>query len=140
MKNNLEKSKTREKAWIYQIHVMYAALIAVGIVMVQPFLFHGQLVGTSAKVCVVAFSLAIPMLSALLLLNYEEDFRVHMSHSKTVAATKGLAVLTAFIGITAGFWHMNELSGIGILVGSAIGLVAYAFGYEVLYRERRSKT
>jgi hypothetical protein len=50
-----------------QSTVIYTALIGTGIVMVQPYLTSTDL-GTPAFISVAAFSVAIPLLAALLLL------------------------------------------------------------------------
>src|SRR5690349_13596162 len=60
--------------WIRQNNVIYGGLIAVGLILVQPFLTTTTL-DWSAKVCVLAFSAAIPLLAALVLVNYQESFR-----------------------------------------------------------------
>src|SRR5690348_7827468 len=52
--------------WIRQNNVIYGGLIAVGLILVQPFLTTTTL-DWSAKVCVLAFSAAIPLLAALVL-------------------------------------------------------------------------
>jgi hypothetical protein len=48
-----------------------ARLIAIGVAMVHPFLTAASL-DLTAKICVVAFSLAIPLLAALVLVNRQE--------------------------------------------------------------------
>jgi hypothetical protein len=44
-------------------HLIYSGLIVIGVYLVQPFLVAGTL-DLSARVCVVAFSVAIPLLAA----------------------------------------------------------------------------
>ena len=51
-----------EQEWIRQNNVMYGGLIGIGIVMVQPFLSVSSL-DFPAWICVVAFSVAIPLLA-----------------------------------------------------------------------------
>jgi hypothetical protein len=57
--------------WLRQNNLIYGGLIGIGVLMVQPFLTAGSL-DLSAKVCVVAFSVAIPLLAALVLVNQQE--------------------------------------------------------------------
>ena len=64
----------QQREWIRQNNVIYGGLIAVGLILVQPFLTTTTL-DWSAKVCVLAFSAAIPLLAALVLVNYQESFR-----------------------------------------------------------------
>jgi hypothetical protein len=70
----------QEQAWIRQLSLIYSALIGIGVVMVTPFLTAASL-DLSAKVCVVTFSVAIPLLAALVLVNRQELFRRRMTRS-----------------------------------------------------------
>jgi hypothetical protein len=49
-------------------------LIGIGVVMIQPFLTAASL-DLTAKICVIAFSVAISLLAALVLVNRQEVFR-----------------------------------------------------------------
>jgi hypothetical protein len=53
-----------KQEWLRQLSLIYSGLIGIGVVMVQPFLTAAS-PDLSAMVCVVAFSLAIPLLAAL---------------------------------------------------------------------------
>lgn len=128
-----EASNEQKKAWIEQIHVIYGALIAVSLLMLQPFLFRGQVSGISAEVCVIAFSIAIPILAALSLLNYEEEYRRRIVYSPVVAFVRLVGQSTAFVGLVAGFWHISIWAGLGVIISGAVGLVAYTIGYKSLY-------
>ena len=63
-----------EQELVQQNSLGYGGLIAIGVVMVQPFLTAASL-DLSARVCIVAFSVAIPLLAALVLVNRQEVFR-----------------------------------------------------------------
>jgi hypothetical protein len=52
--------------------------------MVQPFLTAASL-DLSAKICVVAFSVAIPLLAVLVLVNRQEAFRRRLTRSVLLA-------------------------------------------------------
>ena len=58
-------------------------LIAIGAIMVQPFLTATSL-DLSAKICVIAFAAAIPLLAALVVVNHQEAFRGRRSKSRIV--------------------------------------------------------
>jgi hypothetical protein len=64
------KDPAHEEEWLRQLNVIYGGLIVLGVYRVQPFLTAASL-DRSAKVCVVAFSLAIPLLAALVLVNLQ---------------------------------------------------------------------
>ena len=76
---------TPVQEWLRQNNLIYGGLIAIGVYvyMVQPFLTAGSL-DLSARICVVAFSVAIPLLAGLLVLNRQEIFlRVEQGHPPT---------------------------------------------------------
>jgi hypothetical protein len=67
--------------------------------MVQPFLTAASL-DLSATICVVAFSVAIPLLAALVLVNQHEVFRRRVTKSVLVETTRVVAQLCAFVGVS----------------------------------------
>ena len=103
-----------------QLGLIYGGLILIGVYMVQPFLTAPSL-DASAKVSIVAFAVAIPLLAALMMVNRQEAFRGRLTTSVTVTIAKVLAQLAAFVGIVAGFWHITWIAGVTFL---ATGLVA----------------
>jgi hypothetical protein len=57
-----------QQEWIRQDNLAYGGLIAIGIVLVQPFV-AGASLDISGAICAVAFAIAIPLLAALVLVN-----------------------------------------------------------------------
>jgi hypothetical protein len=121
--------------WFRQINLKYAGLIGIGVIMVQPFLTAASL-DLSAKICVVAFSVAIPLLAALVLLNQQEAFRRRAIKSVIVTVASVVAQISAFIGVVAGFWHILWIAGVGMLVGGIVGVAVHSAGYARLERAR----
>ena len=130
-------SAAEMKEWVKEVHGIYAGLIAIGIVMIQPFMYQNEYIGTAAIVCVVSFAICIPLLAALLLLNFSEDFHRHLSDSKAVAVVRAVGQIAGGTGVIAGFWHINPVAGMVSAVGCVLGLVVYTVGYEALSRKRR---
>jgi hypothetical protein len=93
-----------------QLGLIYGGLILIGVYRVQPFLTAPSL-DASAKVTIVSFAVAIPLLAALVMVNRQEAFRGRLTTSRIVAVTRVVAQNCAFVGIVAGFWQ----AGIGIL-------------------------
>lgn len=120
-----------ELEWIRQNNLMYGGLIGIGIVMVQPFLTVTSL-DLSAVICVVAFSVAIPLLAGLVLVTHQEAFMRRASGSKLVTIAQSVAVFFAFTGIVSGFWHVTWMAGAGVLVASALALAVHSAGYTKL--------
>ena len=72
-----------QQEWIRQDNLAYGGLIAIGLVLVQPFV-GGASLDTSGMICVVAFAIAIPLLAALVLVNRQETLRHRRTSSRTV--------------------------------------------------------
>ena len=124
-----------ELEWIRQNNLMYGGLIGIGIVMVQPFLTVSSL-DLAALICVVAFSVAIPLLAGLVLVTHQEAFMQRASGSKLVTIAQSVAVFFAFTGIVSGFWHVTWMAGVGVLVASALALAVHSAGYSKLMFRR----
>ena len=134
------ESAAEFKEWIKEIHGIYAGLIAIGIVMIQPFMYQGEYVGVAASVCVISFAISIPVLAALLLLNFAEEFRRHLSYSKAVGAVRLLGQVSGGTGVIAGFWHINPIAGMASAFACLLGLVVYSAAYAELYRRRNESS
>jgi hypothetical protein len=127
----------QQQEWIRQNNLIYGGLIAVGLVLIQPFLTATPL-DWSATVCVLAFSVAIPLLAALVLVNRQESFRRRATDSLVVQVSRAIAQLFAFVGVVAGFWHIMWLAGVGILVGGFTAMMVHSAGHfrlEVAVKE-----
>ena len=125
---NQSVSAAQQKLWITQLRTVFGGLIVAGLYMIQPFLSSGKPQGLAAKICVVSFAIAIPLLATLFAVVYEEnpaDFRKRIGKSPIMSSIKTIAQLTALTGLIAGFWHIDILAGIGMLAAIIAGLVGY---------------
>ena len=127
----------QQREWIRQNNLIYGGLIAIGLVLVQPFLTATAL-DWSAKICVIAFSAAIPLLAALVLVSRQENFRRRATDSLLVRATRSIAQLLAFVGVVAGFWHIVWLAGVGMLVSGFAAMMVHSAGYFRLERAAKA--
>ncbi|MGW6279876.1 hypothetical protein [Kribbella sp. NPDC055071] len=130
--------------WIRQSNLIYGGLAAAGLVVVQPFLSEDSL-DLPATVCVIAFAVSIPLLAALLVLNRQEEFRRRASKSPLVAVAKAVAQGSAFVGITAAFWHISTAAGIVFLAMGFIATGVHSSGfvrleYDAKFRSRFRRT
>jgi hypothetical protein len=96
--------------------------------MVQPFLAATTL-DTSARVSVIAFAVAIPLLAALVLVNRQETFRGRRSASVLVVVAQSVAQLAALIGLVAGFWHITWVAGVAFLGAGLVAVGVHSAGY-----------
>ena len=116
-----------------QLGLIYGGLILIGLYMVQPFLTAPS-IDASAKISVLAFAVAIPLLAALVLVNRQEAFRGRLTASVMVTIARVVAQLAAFVGIVAGFWHIIWIAGVTFL---AAGLAAVGVHSAGLWRVER---
>jgi hypothetical protein len=116
-----------QQEWIWQDNLAYGGLIAIGIVLVQPFV-AGASLDISGMVCAVAFAIAIPLLAALVLVNRQETFRRRRTSSRIVAVARATAQGSAFVGVVAGFWHIHWIAGVGVLVSALVAVGVQSAG------------
>ena len=113
---------------IRQANLTYGGLAGAGLVVVQPFLTASPL-DLTAKICVIAFAVSIPLLAALLVLNRQEAFRREVTRSRLVSFAKVVAQGSAFAGLTAAFWHISLIAGITFLVVGFFAAGVHSSGY-----------
>jgi hypothetical protein len=123
-----------EQESLRQSNLMYGGLIGIGVVMIQGFLTASSL-DLSAKICVVAFSVAIPLLAALVMLNWQETYRRRETKTALVQVGRATAYGSAFTGVIAGFWHMTPIAGTAALACSILGLAVHSSGYVRVERD-----
>ncbi|TCC08213.1 hypothetical protein [Kribbella soli] len=116
---------------IRQSNLIYGGLSAAGLVVVQPFLTTSPL-DLTATICVVAFAVSIPLLAALLVLNRQETFRRQATRSRLVSVAKAAAEGSAFVGLTAAFWHISTIAGITFLLVGFFAVGVHSAGYTKL--------
>ena len=121
--------------WLRQNNLIYGGLIAIGVYMAQPFLTAASL-DLSARICVVAFSVAIPLLAALVVVNRQEIFRGRATGSVVVETARVVAQLSAFVGVVAGFWHIYWIAGVAMLAAGLVAVGVHSAGYVRLERDR----
>jgi hypothetical protein len=108
--------------------LIYGGLIVIGVYMVQPFLTTPSL-DASAKVSIVAFSVAIPLLAALVMVNRQEAFRGRRTPSVVVTLAHAVAQSAAFVGIVAGFWHIMWIAGVAFVAAGIVAIGVHSAGY-----------
>ena len=120
-----------------QLGVMYGGLIGIAVVMIQPFMGAATL-DLSAKISSIAFAVAVPLLAALILVNRQEMFRGQRTPSVSVTVTQAVAEGAAFVGIVAGFWHIDWVAGVVVLASGSVAVGVHSAGWYRLETSRRS--
>jgi hypothetical protein len=122
---------------VKQDGLIYGGLIGIAVVMVQGFL-EAPSRDTSARVSMVAFSVAIPLLAALVMVNRQETYRRRRTPSVSVTSAKVVAQGAAFIGLVASFWHIYWIAGAVFFCAGFVGLFVHSAGWWRLERDQPS--
>ncbi len=112
-----------------------SALIGIGILMVQAHLANVQ-IGGSAFISVIAFAIAIPLHSALLLLSQHENYYQQLSRSWVVSLARSTSKVASVVGVAAGFWQISWIPGIAVVASGLIAGLVHTLGY--MWLDRRS--
>ena len=102
------------------------ALIGVGLVILQGF-FSLSCIDTPAFISIIAFAVAIPVLSCNLLTNFlKKRYRRGSSDRIWEILFYGGGVLTALVGFGAAFWHASWISAVVFGISSVFALIVFA--------------
>ena len=120
---------------VRQSGLIYGGLIGIAVVMMQGFL-EAPSRDTSATVSIIAFSVAIPLLAALVMVNRQETFRRRRTPSVSVTGAEVVAQGAAFVGLVASFWHIYWIAGVVFLAAGFVGLFVHSAGWWRLERDQ----
>jgi len=121
-----DRAQARE--WLDQNALTYGALIGRAVLMVQPFLTAASL-GPAATISVVAFSVAVPLLAALILVSRQETFHGRRTRSTLVTISQAVRQGAAVIGLVAAFWHIHWIAGVGLRVRGFLAIAIHSAGF-----------
>ncbi len=117
-----------QREGLRQLGLIYGGLIGVAVLMVQPFLAAPSL-DASARVSIIAFSVAIPLLAGLVMVNWQETLRGRRTTSVSVTVAQSIAQAAAVTGIAAGFWHVTWVAGVTFLVTGFVAMLVHSAGW-----------
>jgi len=105
--------------------VVNAGLIIAGIYIVQS-LLASSFEDTAARISIVAWAVAIPLLAALGMLNVAQESYRYASYPLYLLIARGIAQGGAAVGIVSAFWHVWMPAGVVLIVSgvAAVGLYA----------------
>jgi O-antigen/teichoic acid export membrane protein len=115
--------------------LIYGGLIAGCVAFMQPFLSAPAL-DLAATVAVVAFSIAIPLLGALLMVNQQAAYRHRRAEARVLSVTKVVGQGLAVLGLAAAFWHVLWIAGVAVIVGGLVAVTIHAQGFIRLEEPR----
>lgn len=119
----------RSGTYARELHRLYAGgLIVISLIILQGFLNLGNL-NPSALVSILAFALALPLLSATPILDVvERRFRVgprRTAITRSVHVAFMLGVVVDLVGVGAAFWHLTWIAGVTFLSGLLLTCIVY---------------
>jgi hypothetical protein len=120
--------------WLQQDNLIYVGLIGIGVVIMQPFIAAASL-DLPSKICVVALSLANPLLAVLVMLTQVQPLHHYASYPGYLFVAKTVGQVSAFVGVVAAFWHVLWLAGVLVLVSGSVWFALYATYYKLLERD-----
>jgi hypothetical protein len=115
--------------------VIYGGLIGIAVVIIQPFLAAASL-DTAAKISIIAFAVAVPLLAALILVNRQEVFRGRQTSSVLVILAQSVGLAAACVGIVGAFWHISWVAGVCILASGVVAMGVHSAGWWKLESRR----
>jgi hypothetical protein len=122
---------TEQAGWLQQETVMYGGMVGIGIVIMQAFISAGAH-DVAARVSLVAFAVALPLLAVLIMLNQVQDAQRQYVRPWYLTVAKVVGQTGACLGVAAAFWHVLWWAGVVLAVSGAVGLAVYAAGYQRL--------
>ncbi|WP_395244110.1 hypothetical protein ACGGZK_18610 [Agromyces sp. MMS24-K17] len=114
--------------WLRQDTLMHGALVGIAIVLVQALV--SQTPPTPLGLTsLVLFAIAIPLLAALIMLNWQESFRHRRASSRVVTIARSIGVGAAFAGIVTTFWDVSWIAGAVLLASAIVAMFVHSAGY-----------
>jgi len=117
------KYELREE-WAQQTGVIFAGLIGIGVVIVQA-LIGINATDPPAVIAMLAFAIALPLLSTLVMINVVQTKYKYASYPFYLTFAYVVGQSSAVVGIIAAFWHVSWIAGVLIIISSLVGLAIY---------------
>jgi hypothetical protein len=114
--------------WLRQNNLMYGALVGISIVLVQPLITDAE-PSPLGLASIILFATSIPMLAALIVLNWQELYRHRLAKSRAVTVARSLAMGTAFAGIVTTFWDVSWIAGAVLLASAIVAMFVHSAGW-----------
>jgi hypothetical protein len=127
LKQEMESGEGKDEA-LRQTGVIYGGLIGIAVVIIQPFLGAASL-DTAARISIIAFAVAVPLLAALILVNRQEVFRGRRTSSVMATLAQSIGEAAACVGIVAAFWHISWVAGVCFLASGLVAVGVHSAGW-----------
>jgi hypothetical protein len=131
MEARILRDPNLQQEWLRQDNLIYGGLIAGCVALLQPFLTAATL-DLPATIAVVAFSIAIPLLAGLLMVNQQETFRHRRTGLRVLSISKVVGQGLAVLGVAAAFWHILWIAGVALLASGFVAVFIHSAGFTRL--------
>src|SRR5215470_13312335 len=101
----------QKEGWLQQDNLIYVGLIGIGVVIMQPFIAAARL-DLPSIISVLAFSLAIPLLAGLMMLNLAQSVHHYAAYPWYLVLARAVGQGSAAVGVAAAFWHVLWMAGV----------------------------
>lgn len=116
----------QKAAWVRQDNLTYGGLIAIGTVIIQPFLTVSSL-DLTAMIAVISFAIALPHLAVMVLIEDWPSPEGYPSLRLLPSIAKSLGLTFSMIGIGAAFWHISWIAGVVVSVSGIGAFIALSY-------------
>ncbi len=131
-KFEIKEEYTRESTAIL------AGLIGIGVVIVQA-LISNRVTDLPAMIAFLAFAIALPMLSMLVILTSLYTRYRYASFPLYLTAAYVLGEGGAVLGVVAAFWHLSWVAGVLILISGLFAVGVYFTYTRQLQKDNASE-
>jgi transglutaminase-like putative cysteine protease len=120
--------------WVRAGTAIDVGLIVLGVYILQAFLSTNA-ADVSARIAILAWALAIPLLALLALLDYvQEGFR-YVSNPLYLQSARGLATGAGVVGFVAAVWHLWIAASLVLIASGLLGLTLFRIYARRLERD-----
>ncbi|QLY30745.1 hypothetical protein H0264_37600 [Nocardia huaxiensis] len=133
-----QETPERKAAWVRQETLMATGLIAIGVVVIQPFLTAGPL-NWSATIAVIAFAVALPHLAIVALID-DWPSAGYPTSSLLPSIAKSIGLGSGCVGVAAAFWHISWVAGVVLLASGFGAFIAHTVFFDKVSMEARPET
>ena len=130
---------TQKAGSLQQDNLIYVGLIGIGVVIMQPFIAAARL-DLPSTISVLAFSLAIPLVAGLMMLNLVQSLHKYAAYPWYLVLARAVGQGSAVVGVAAAFWHVLWIAGVVVSVSGIVGSALYAAYYRRLVRDEGIKS
>ena len=123
--------------WLRAVTLIHVGLIVLGVYILQAFISTNA-ADLAARVSIVAWAVAIPLLAFLALVNQTQEGFRYAAHPAYLGLASALAQGSAVFGFAAAVWHLWMPASLVLIASGLAGFALYRVYYRRLVRDNKS--